>query len=47
MGRKAYTHILVSDDADTVLIGVVTPEILGLEAGPVMEELGEAKTYLL
>jgi predicted aspartyl protease len=47
MGRKAYTHILVSDDADTVLIGVVTPEILGLEVDPVMGELGEAKIYVL
>jgi aspartyl protease family protein len=25
MGRKAYTHILVSDDVDTVLIGVCNP----------------------
>jgi len=47
MGRKAYTHILVSDDVDTVLIGVVTLEILGLEVDLVMGELKEAKTYLL
>jgi len=47
MGRKTYTHILASDDVDTVLIGVVTLEILGLEVDPVMGELKEAKTYLL
>ena len=47
MGRKVYTHILVSDYVDAVLIGVVTLEILGLEVDPVMGELKEAKTYLL
>jgi clan AA aspartic protease len=47
MGRKAYTHILVSDDVDTVLIGVVTLEILGLEVDLVMGELKEAKIYVL
>jgi len=31
MGRKAYTHILVSDYVDAVLIGVVTLEILDLK----------------
>jgi len=35
MGRKAYTHILVSDDIDTVLIGAVTLETLGFEVDPV------------
>ena len=47
MGRKAYTHILVSGDVDTVLIGVVTLEILGLEVDLVMGELKEAKIYVL
>jgi clan AA aspartic protease len=31
MGRRAYTHILVSNDVDIVLIGAATLEILGLE----------------
>jgi len=47
MGEKAYTHILVSDDVDTVIIGVVTLETLGLEVDPVVGKLKEAKTYLL
>jgi clan AA aspartic protease len=47
MGRKAYTHILVSDDVDVVLIGAVTLEILGLEVDLVMGELKEAKIYVL
>ena len=47
MGRKAYTHMLVSDDADAVLIGVVTPEIPGFDVDPVTGEPREAKTYLL
>ncbi len=47
MGRKAYTHILISEDVDTVLIGVVTLETLGFEVDPVIGELREAKTYLL
>jgi len=38
---------LVSDDVDTVLIGVVALETLGLEVDPVTGELREAKTYLL
>ena len=42
-----HIHILVSDDADAVLIGAVTPEIPGFEVDPVTEELREAKTYLL
>jgi clan AA aspartic protease len=47
MGRKAYTHILVSDDVDVVFIGVVALETLGLEVDPVVGKLKEAKTYLL
>ena len=47
MGRKAYTHILVSDDIDIVLIGATTLETLGLEVDPVTGKLKEAATYLL
>jgi clan AA aspartic protease len=47
MDRKAYTHILVSDDIDVALIGAVTLETLGLEVDPVTGRLKEAKTYLL
>jgi predicted aspartyl protease len=46
MGRRTYTHILVSDDVDAVLIGVVTTEALGLEVDPVTGEPGGAGTYL-
>jgi clan AA aspartic protease len=47
MGRRAYTHILVSDDVDVVLLGAVTLETLGFEVDLVTGELREAKTYLL
>ena len=47
MGRKAYTHILVSDDVDTVLIGAVALETLGFEVDPVAGGLKEAKIYVL
>ena len=47
MGRRTYTHILVSDDVDAVLIGAVTLETLGLEVDPVAGELKEAKIYVL
>jgi clan AA aspartic protease len=47
MGRRAYTHILVSDDIDTVLVGATTLETLGLEVDPVTGKLKEAPTYLL
>jgi predicted aspartyl protease len=47
MNRKAYTHILVSDDIDVVLIGSVTLETMGLEVDPVAGKLKEATTYLL
>jgi clan AA aspartic protease len=47
MGRKAYTHILVLNDVDAVLIGAVTLETLGFEVDPVTGKLKEAKTYLL
>jgi predicted aspartyl protease len=47
MDRKAYSHILVSDDVDVTLIGAVTLETLGLEVDPVTGRLKESKTYLL
>ena len=47
MSRKAYTHILVSDDVDVVLIGAVTLETLGFEVDLVSGRLEETKTYLL
>ncbi len=47
MGRKAYTHILVSDDIEIVLIGVTALETLGLEVDPAAGKLKEAATYLL
>jgi len=47
MGRKAYVHMLVSNDVDIVLIGATTLETLGLEVNPVTEKLKETTTYLL
>ena len=47
MGGKGYTRILVSDDVDVVLIGVVALETLGFDVDPVVGKLKEAKTYLL
>jgi clan AA aspartic protease len=47
MGRKAYSHILVSDNVDIVLIGAVTLETLGFEVDPATGRLKESKTYLL
>jgi len=47
MGRKAYTHMLASNDTDTVLIGATTLETLGLEADTTTGKLKEATTYLL
>jgi len=47
MGRKAYSHILVSDDIDVALIGATTLETMGLEVDSVTGKLREAKTYLL
>jgi hypothetical protein len=34
-GRSAEVRMLVPDDLGFVLIGVTTPELLGLKAGPV------------
>jgi len=47
MGRKAYVHMLISNDVDTVLIGATTLETLGPEVDPVTGKLKEATTYLL
>ena len=47
MDRKAYSHILVSDDIDVTLIGATTLETLGLEVDSVTGRFKESKTYLL
>jgi clan AA aspartic protease len=47
MGRKAYVHMLVSNDVDIVLIGATTLETLGLQVDPTTGKLKEATTYLL
>jgi predicted aspartyl protease len=47
MGRKAYVHMLVSNDVDIVLIGAITLETLGLEVDPTTGKLKETTTYLL
>jgi clan AA aspartic protease len=47
MGRKAYSHILVSDDIGVALIGAATLETMGPKVDPVTGRLKEAKTYLL
>ena len=46
MGRRAYSHILVSEDIDTPLIGTVTLETLGFEVDPITGELREARVFL-
>jgi len=47
MGRKAYVHMLASNDVDIVLIGAATLETLSLEVDPTIGKLKEATTYLL
>jgi predicted aspartyl protease len=47
MGRKAYSHILISDDIDVALIGATTLETLGLEVDPATGKLKEARIFLL
>ena len=47
MGRKAYAHMLASNDVDIVLIGATTLETLGPEVDTTTEKLKEATTYLL
>jgi predicted aspartyl protease len=46
MGRKAYSHILVSDDIGSALIGAATLETLGPKVNPATGRLKESKTYL-
>jgi len=47
MGRKAYAHMLTSNDADTLLIGATTLETLRHEADPTTGKPKETTTYLL
>jgi len=47
MGRKAYVHMLASNDVDIVLIGTTTLETLRLEVDPTTGKLKETTTYLL
>jgi aspartyl protease family protein len=47
MGRKAYSHILVSDEIEVVLVGTVVLETLGFEVDPITGKLKEAKIFLL
>jgi predicted aspartyl protease len=47
MDRKAYSHILISDDIGGALIGAATLETMGLEVDPATGRLKESKTYLL
>jgi clan AA aspartic protease len=46
-GRKAYVHMLASNDVDIVLIGATTLETQGPEVDPTTGKLKEATTYLL
>jgi len=47
MGRKAYSHILVSDEIEVVLVGTVVLETLGFEVDPITGKLKEAKIFVL
>ena len=47
MGRKAYVHMLASNDADIMLIGATTLKTLSLEVDLTTGKLKEATTYLL
>ena len=47
MGRKAYSHILVSDEIEVVLVGTVVLETLGFEVDPITGMLKEAKILFL
>jgi clan AA aspartic protease len=47
MSRKAFSHMLVSDEIDIVLIGTVALEILGFEIDPATRRLREARIFLL
>ena len=47
MGGETPAGILVSDEVNTVLIGITVPEQLGLEVDPVTGKLRETKLLLL
>jgi clan AA aspartic protease len=47
MGEGTPTRILVSDDIDTVLIGITTLEQLGLEVDPITGKLKKTRILLL
>jgi len=47
MGEETPARILVSDDVDTVLIGITVLEQLGLEVDPVTGKLKKTKLLLL
>jgi predicted aspartyl protease len=47
MGRRAGSQILVSDDVDLTLIGVLTLEALGLKVDPTTGRLKETEILLL
>jgi predicted aspartyl protease len=47
MGGETPAGILVSDEVNTVLIGITVPEQLGLEVDPVTGKLRKTKLLLL
>jgi clan AA aspartic protease len=47
MGEETPARILVSDDVDTVLMGITVLEQLGLEVDPVTGKLKKTKLLLL
>jgi predicted aspartyl protease len=47
MGEGTPARILVSDDIDTVLIGITTLEQLGLEVDPITGKLKKTRILLL
>jgi predicted aspartyl protease len=47
MGEETPARILVSDDVDTVLIGITVLEQLGLEVDPVTGRLKKTRLLLL
>jgi len=47
MGEETPARILVSDEVDTVLIGITVLEQLGLEVDPVTGKLKKTKLLLL
>jgi hypothetical protein len=47
MGKSTPTLMLVSDDLDFALIGIINPRAPGLEVDPVMRGLRESIALLL